>query len=90
MGEITSVSQADHVLNVRIEDDGPGIAPENLAQIFNPFFTTHSAGDGTGLGLYLVEEIVSEHHGCIAVENRAEGGTRFSIWLPLPHAQEAA
>ena len=49
---------------------------------------THSAGDGTGLGLYLVEEIVSEHHGCIAVENRAEGGTRFSIWLPLTDAQE--
>ena len=90
VGEITSVSQADHVLSVRIEDDGPGIAPEHLAQIFNPFFTTHSAGDGTGLGLYLVEEIISEHHGCIAVENRAEGGTRFTLWLPLPHAQEAA
>ena len=74
---------------ILIEDNGPGIAPDHLAQIFNPFFTTHSAGDGTGLGLYLVEEIISEHHGCIAVENRAEGGTRFSIWLPLTLAQEA-
>jgi signal transduction histidine kinase len=88
-GEITPVSQAEHVLRVIIEDDGPGIAPEHLGQIFNPFFTTHSTGDGTGLGLYLVEEIISEHHGCIAVENRAEGGTRFTLWLPLPHAQEA-
>ena len=58
-----------------------------MAKIFNPFFTTHSAGDGTGLGLYLVEEIISEHHGCIAAENRAEGGTRFSIWLPFTPAQ---
>ena len=89
VGEIEPVSQAASVLYVQIDDDGPGIAPENLAQIFNPFFTTHSAGDGTGLGLYLVEEIVSEHHGCIAVKNRAEGGTRFSIWLPLADAQEA-
>ena len=89
VGEIAAVSQAESVLLILIEDNGPGIAPDHLAQIFNPFFTTHSAGDGTGLGLYLVEEIVSEHHGCIAVENRAEGGTRFSIWLPLTLAQEA-
>ena len=89
VGEIEPVSKADSVLYVQIDDNGPGIAAENLARIFNPFFTTHSAGDGTGLGLYLVEEIVSEHHGCIAVENRAEGGTRFSIWLPLTDAQEA-
>lgn len=90
VGEVEPVSKADRVLHILIEDNGPGIAPEHLAQIFNPFFTTHSAGDGTGLGLYLVEEIISEHHGCIAVENRAEGGTRFSIWLPLMHEEEAA
>lgn len=88
VGEIEPVSKAASVLYVQIDDNGPGIAPENLAQIFNPFFTTHSAGDGTGLGLYLVEEIVSEHRGCIAVENRAQGGTRFSLWLPLTDAPE--
>lgn len=87
VGDITQVSLAPGVLIIQIEDDGPGIAQEHLAQIFDPFFTTHSAGDGTGLGLYLVEEIISEHHGCIAVENRAEGGTRFSIWLPLAEDQ---
>lgn len=90
VGEIEPISKAKSVLYIQIDDNGPGIAPENLAQIFNPFFTTHSAGDGTGLGLYLVEEIISEHHGCIAVENRAQGGTRFSIWLPLVDASEAA
>ena len=83
VGEIDPVRRAENVLYIQIDDNGPGIAPENLAQIFNPFFTTHSAGDGTGLGLYLVEEIVSEHNGCIAVENRAGGGTRFALWLPL-------
>jgi signal transduction histidine kinase len=68
---------------IRIDDDGPGIAPDHLAKIFDPFFTTQTGGEGTGLGLYLVEEIINEHRGCIAVENRAEGGARFSIWLPL-------
>ncbi|MBT9568738.1 MAG: HAMP domain-containing histidine kinase [Thiobacillus sp.] len=89
VGEVDPVRKADNVLYIQIDDNGPGIAPENLAQIFNPFFTTHSAGDGTGLGLYLVEEIVSEHNGCIAVENRASGGTRFAIWLPLTFPQES-
>lgn len=90
VGEIASLSQAARVLRIQIDDNGPGIAPDHLAQIFDPFFTTHSAGGGTGLGLYLVEEIISEHHGCIAAENRAEGGTRFSIWLPLGQEQESA
>ncbi|NDP47338.1 MAG: HAMP domain-containing histidine kinase [Sulfuriferula multivorans] len=88
VGEVEPVSKAENVLYIQMDDNGPGIAPENLLQIFNPFFTTHSAGDGTGLGLYLVEEIISEHNGCIAVENRPQGGTRFSIWLPLNDAQE--
>lgn len=87
-GEVEYVSKAGGVLHVQIDDNGPGIAPEHMAQIFNPFFTTHSAGDGTGLGLYLVEEIISEHHGCIAAENLANGGTRFSVWLPLRNEQE--
>lgn len=90
VGDTRQVSQARSVLLVRIDDNGKGINPEHLAQIFDPFFTTRSTGEGTGLGLYLVEEIVSEHSGCIAAENRAEGGTRFSIWLPLAQQQEAA
>jgi signal transduction histidine kinase len=90
VGEVSAVSHAAKLLYLTIDDDGPGIEPEHLKQIFNPFFTTHSAGDGTGLGLYLVEEIISEHNGCIMVENRPRGGTRFTLWLPLPSSQEAA
>lgn len=93
-GEITEISQCAQVMLIHIDDDGPGISPDHLTKVFDPFFTTQSGGEGTGLGLYLVEEIISEHGGCIAVENRDEGGTRFSIWLPLepqqPVEQEAS
>ena len=59
-------------------------------QIMRTFIdTTQAGGEGTGLGLYLVEEIINEHRGCIAVENRPEGGARFSIWLPLERAGPA-
>lgn len=82
-GDPATVRQAGRVVQITVMDDGPGIAPEVLSHVFDPFFTTRGAGDGTGLGLYLVEEIVSEHHGCILVDCPPSGGTRFSIWLPL-------
>ena len=92
-GDTTGITRFTNVMLMQVEDDGPGIAEDYLLKIFDPFFTTKSSGEGTGLGLYLVEEIISEHRGCITVENRPEGGTRFSIWLPLEqasgHAQEA-
>ncbi|NNG14162.1 MAG: HAMP domain-containing histidine kinase [Gammaproteobacteria bacterium] len=83
VGEINNISQSHGVLMFHIDDDGPGIPKNHLAQIFDPFFTTKSGGEGTGLGLYMVAEIISEHDGCMSVENRDQGGTRFSIWLPL-------
>ena len=82
-GDPAAVRQAGRAVRVTVEDDGPGIAPEIQEQVFAPFFTTRSTGDGTGLGLYLVNEIVGEHRGCIVVDSPATGGTRFSIWLPL-------
>ena len=82
-GDPAAVRQASRAVRVSVEDDGPGIAPEIQEQVFAPFFTTRSTGDGTGLGLYLVNEIVGEHRGCILVDSPAVGGTRFSIWLPL-------
>lgn len=81
-GDPATVRQAPRVVQITVVDDGPGIPPEVVCHVFDPFFTTRSAGDGTGLGLYLVEEIVSEHHGCILVDCPPSGGTRFSIWLP--------
>jgi two-component system NtrC family sensor kinase len=85
-GDTSAVSRFTRVMFITVDDDGPGIPPDHLPQIFDPFFTTQSGGEGTGLGLYLVEEIINEHRGCITVENRPEGGARFSIWLPLEQA----
>lgn len=67
---------------VVIEDDGPGIDPHILRRIFDPFFTTREPGRGYGLGLYIVQEIVQEHEGCIAVATAKGGGTRFLLRLP--------
>ena len=68
-----------------ISDTGPGIPPETLPNIFNPFFTTKDTG--TGLGLSIVHKIVSRHQGLIDVVNREERGATFIVKLPV--AEEA-
>ncbi len=82
-GDPAMLRQSAQAVRITVEDDGPGIPPEVLDHVFDPFFTTRPGGEGTGLGLYLVEEIVGEHSGCIVVDTPAEGGTRFALWLPL-------
>ncbi len=84
VGDPAVVAESAKAVRIAVEDDGPGIPPELREHIFDPFFTTRASGEGTGLGLYLVEEIVSEHRGCIVLDSGASGGTRFSIWLPFP------
>ncbi len=64
-------------------DNGPGIAQENLDQVFDPFFTTRETGKGTGLGLAIVYGIVKEHGGYIEVASTLGEGTSFSVYLPL-------
>ena len=82
-GEVSTISENEQILLFTIADDGAGIPEDHLPHLFTPFFTTQSGGEGTGLGLYLVKEIVDEHHGCITAENRTDGGTQFLIWLPV-------
>jgi signal transduction histidine kinase len=70
---------AENALELAVEDRGPGIPPENLTRIFDPFF---GSGEGVGLGLAVSYGIVRAHGGTIAAENRPEGGARFVVRLP--------
>gem|GEM_PF-3348845 len=66
-----------------VSDNGCGIAEADKPRIFEPFFTTKKEGEGTGLGLSVVKEIVDKHHGLIEFESRIGQGSRFEIYLPL-------
>lgn len=68
---------------IRIRDNGPGIPEELRSKIFNPFFTTKDVGKGTGLGLYISQQIVYEHGGSLALDSSIGEGTRFTIELPI-------
>jgi len=73
---------------VEISDTGSGIPPEQLARIYDPFFTTKAIGRGTGLGLSITYGIVREHDGAIRCDSAIGQGTRFTLTLPLAPAQE--
>jgi len=75
---------------IRVVDDGPGIAPEHRPHIFEPFYTTKPVGEGTGLGLAVVQAIVQEHGGWIVAENEPGHGARFDVFLAPAHEEEMA
>jgi PAS domain S-box-containing protein len=72
------------------QDDGPGIAPENLTHIFDPFFTTKRPGRGTGLGLSICKTVLREHGGNIEAASAPDGGAVFTITLPVKGAELGA
>jgi nitrogen fixation/metabolism regulation signal transduction histidine kinase len=69
-------------VEIRIEDNGPGIPPANAEKIFEPYFTTKP--EGTGLGLAIVKKIVLQHGGTITLKRSHAGGAAFVILLPPP------
>jgi PAS domain S-box-containing protein len=72
------------MVEIIIEDSGPGIPPEDKERLFLPYFSTKRSG--TGLGLAIVNRIITEHHGSIRVEENFPTGTKFVIELPVDHA----
>jgi signal transduction histidine kinase len=75
------------LIEIVVEDDGPGMAPEVVKKIFDPFFTTKDVGKGSGLGLFVVYDIIESHGGHITVDSRPGNGTAFVIWLPDEHKE---
>ena len=76
------------VVEIAVEDDGPGFQREMIGQVFEPYVTTKAKG--TGLGLAIVRRIVEEHGGHIEADNRPGGGARVCVDLPLHHQADGA
>jgi two-component system, NtrC family, nitrogen regulation sensor histidine kinase NtrY len=80
-GSLTLSAQArQENVEIRVEDSGAGLTPEECERLFTPYYTTKE--HGTGLGLAIVQSIVADHNGAIAVESREGGGATFVITLP--------
>jgi len=80
---VISGALKDKGIELRLSDDCGGIAPENLDKIFEPFFTTKPRGQGTGLGLCIVQDAISRMSGHVRVESDFGEGTTFIINLPI-------
>ncbi|HEY9740144.1 MAG TPA: ATP-binding protein [Coleofasciculaceae cyanobacterium] len=76
------VKKQDDTLLVSVIDSGKGIPPEIMPKIFQPFFTTKPAGEGSGLGLDIVKKIIEKHQGKIEVKS-VPGQTTFTVFLPM-------
>jgi signal transduction histidine kinase len=68
-----------------VRDNGPGIPPEVLPKIFQPYFTTKGPRQGTGLGLNIVQRLIKETSGCLHVHTQLNVGTTFAVYLPGQH-----
>jgi two-component system sensor histidine kinase HydH len=76
-----SAALADGMVCVTVSDNGPGIPPEKLASIFDPYFTTKA--EGSGLGLWIAQQIVTAHGGSLEAQNGPAGGAVLTMRLPL-------
>lgn len=85
---ISARAVRDTWLEITVEDDGPGFSPEALERGLDPFFTT-KGGEGSGLGLAMVFDHASLSGGSVRLANRAEGGARVTLRLPLRPAAES-
>ncbi|MGN0707894.1 MAG: ATP-binding protein [Faecalibacterium sp.] len=79
----------ERYVRIQVVDTGCGMTEDTMRHIFEPFFTTKKAGEGTGLGLSLAEQIIHAHRGQITVESKPGEGTAFTLFLPVA-PQDAA
>ena len=83
-GRLTvELSTEDDSVFVDVSDNGPGIPPQALEQVFAPFYSTKGRGEGTGLGLSICRRLIEEHRGELTVANLPSGGAVFRIRLPI-------
>lgn len=85
-----SLGVEDGQARLVVKDDGPGMDAETQKRIFEPFYTTKPVGEGTGLGLAVVHNIVTSHGGRITVDSVPGRGSSFTILLPLVSSEDAA
>ncbi len=85
-----TLSQEGPGVKIAVQDNGVGITEDNLARIFQPYFTTKGRGQGTGLGLFITRKIIEDHQGHIAIHSRPGQGTTVEIRLPLCQEVECA
>ena len=79
---VLSLHCNDSEWEVRVDDDGPGIAAKKREAVFEPFYSTRPAGEGTGLGLAVVSSVLKEHGGRIKIGSNETGGCRMSLFWP--------
>ena len=80
---ISSHLVADNTIMVEFRDTGKGLPTEKAEDIFEPFFTTKDKGKGIGLGLAICRDIIEHYHGRITAENAPDGGSIFTVYLPV-------
>ena len=80
---ISTSLAADDTIMIELRDTGTGLPPESAEAIFEPFFTTKEGGKGTGLGLAICRDIVESCHGRITAQNASDGGSIFTVYLPV-------
>ena len=85
-----STHDLGEAVEIRVRDNGAGIAPEIRDKLFQPFFTTKPTGEGTGLGLSISYDIVTQQHGgTITVDSEPSGFTEFVVRLPCRRSATA-
>jgi signal transduction histidine kinase len=79
---VENFENTSSTLLLTVSDNGPGIPPETLPKIFQPYFSTKGARRGTGLGLSIVQRLVKEAKGALRVHTQVGEGTSFMVYLP--------